>query len=239
MEPRKTAYGAILAAAESAGIAHRPLTMTRALRLVAPDGHVLVVDFDRAGRAIGARRRDPELAAGHAVRTLPSDDLRDRALAWIGLHAGPRPAIVDDQFAAYSDGRVERLAPASAPDRGSDAFDEIDRSDAAAADFERSRFRTGYGDSRVGPTWRDVGTLPGDGGDSGAAQRQEPVYGVHAAPGLMSVDVHGPAGQPVFELGRWDADETAHVHLASLNGMEAADLYRALAHALGVEARQV
>jgi hypothetical protein len=62
--------------------------------------------------------------------------------------------------------------------------------------------------------------------------RSEPAGTESREVGPVSVDVHGPWDRPVFEVGRWDTEEGAFVHVVSLTREEADALHTALGHTL-------
>jgi hypothetical protein len=108
----------------------------------------------------------------------------------------------------------EPAAPASRPERGVDAFDEIERSDAAAEQFERDPQNRGS----IGPR------IPS------RAEVKGPRESFQVGP--VTVDVLGPWDSPSVEVGTWDTDEGTFVHALTLSREEADALHTALGRAL-------
>jgi hypothetical protein len=109
------------------------------------------------------------------------------------------------------DERGDPIAPASAPERGADAFEEVERSDQAAAEFERTAGRLA-----IGPA-------------TSAASERRPLYDSKRDGSRVSVD---HLGGDTFELARWDDDEETFVHVVTLSRQEAADACYELAAAI-------
>jgi len=154
-------------------------------------------------------------------------EVGDRAAAGQSEPTSLPEKITRDEVA-----RLFGVPPELLAERGTDAFDEIDRADQAAADFERDPQRRGS----IGPAHKcpnySVG-IPPRCPDCGrptpperisAAGERRPVYAGRPVMPLITVDVIGPSDAPQFELGRWDQAEQAHVHLATLSNSELADL---------------
>jgi hypothetical protein len=216
------------------------------------NGHRLTVAWDRVGRLRTATRRAPD----SWLLTMPAAGLEARVLAWIELHR-PVDEITPctetsgaeedagwerDLLAAPVPSEAEQAAHAASlpayesyQEDQADVFDELDAQHAAADRFERDP----QGLGEIGPARP---RFP-EGTPEYAAYRREltaelakftagePPYD-RPAPCTVSVDRIGSPDQPEYEVGRWDADEAADVHVATFSRPEAEALYAALRRAL-------